>query len=84
MLTVDFVGCANGISGGIKEVEGALRLLPRIGRSHNGCPGVFIAPSSLYGTRIFDMASHSTIDGAMSKAPAHNSFRTCCLSVGMG
>jgi hypothetical protein len=54
LLTVDFVGCANGISGGIKEVRGALLLLPRNGHGHNSCPGVFITPSSLYGTRIFN------------------------------
>ncbi len=53
-LTVDFVGCANGISGGIKEVGGALPLSPHNRRGHDGCPGVFIAPSSLYGARIFD------------------------------
>jgi hypothetical protein len=29
-------------------------LSPRNGRGHNGCPGVFIAPSSLYGACIFD------------------------------
>jgi hypothetical protein len=54
LLTVNFVGCANGVSEGIKEVGGALPLLPRNGRGHNGCPGVFIAPSSLYGARIFN------------------------------
>jgi hypothetical protein len=54
LLTVNFVGCTNGISGGIKEVGGALPLLPRNGCSHNGCPGVFIVPLSLYGARIFD------------------------------
>jgi hypothetical protein len=54
LLTVDFVGCVNGISGGIKEVGGALPLSPRNGRGHDGCPGVFIALSSLYGARIFD------------------------------
>jgi hypothetical protein len=47
LLTVDFVGCA------IKEVGGALPLLPRIGRSHDGCPSIFITPLSLYGTCIF-------------------------------
>ncbi len=54
LLTVDFVGCANGISRGIKEVGGVLPLLPRNGRGHDGCPGVFIAPLSLNGARIFD------------------------------
>jgi hypothetical protein len=53
-LTVDFVGCANGISGGIKEVGGVLLLLPCNGRGHDGCPGVFILPLSLYGTCIFN------------------------------
>jgi hypothetical protein len=47
-------GCAYGISGGIKEVGGALPLSPRNGRGHNGCPGIFIVPSSLYGALIFD------------------------------
>jgi hypothetical protein len=28
--------------------------LPRNGRGHDGCPSVFIAPSSLYGARIFN------------------------------
>ena len=54
LLTVDFVGCANGISGGIKEVGGVLPLLPRNGSGHDGCPGIFSAPLSLYGARIFD------------------------------
>jgi hypothetical protein len=54
LLMVNFVGCANGISGGIKEVRGALPLMPCIGRGHDGCPGVFIAPLSLYGTCIFN------------------------------
>jgi hypothetical protein len=54
LLMVGFVGCANGIRGGIKEVGGALPLLPCNGHSHDGCPGVFIAPSSLYGARIFN------------------------------
>jgi hypothetical protein len=54
LLTVDFVGGANGISGGIKEVRGALPLLPRNGRGHNGCPGIFIAPLLSYGARIFN------------------------------
>jgi hypothetical protein len=54
LLTVDFVGCTNGISGGITEVGGVLLLLPRNRRGHNGCPGIFIAPLSLYGARIFD------------------------------
>jgi hypothetical protein len=54
LLTVDFVGCANGISGGIKEVGGVLPLSPRNGRGQDGCPGVFITPSSLYGARIFN------------------------------
>jgi hypothetical protein len=54
LLTVDFVGCANGISGGIKEVGGALPLSPRNGCGRDGCPGIFIAPLSLYGARIFD------------------------------
>jgi hypothetical protein len=53
LLMVDFVGCTNGISGGIKEVGGALPLLPCNGCGHDGCPGVFIAPLSLYGARIF-------------------------------
>jgi hypothetical protein len=53
-LTVDFVGGVNGISGGIKEVGGALPASPRNGRGHDGCPGVFIAPSSSYGARIFE------------------------------
>jgi hypothetical protein len=53
-LTVDFVGGANGISGGIKEVGEALPSSPRNGRGHDGCPGVFIAPSLSYGERIFD------------------------------
>jgi hypothetical protein len=53
-LTVDFVGCANGISGGIKEVGGVLPLLPRIGRGHDGCPGIFITLLSLYGARMFN------------------------------
>jgi hypothetical protein len=51
---VNFVGGTNGISGGIKEVKGALPLLPCNRRGHDGCPGVFIAPSLLYGVRIFD------------------------------
>jgi hypothetical protein len=51
---VDFVGCANGISGGIREVGGALPLSPRIGHGHDGCPVIFIAPASLYGAHIFD------------------------------
>jgi hypothetical protein len=54
LLTVDFVGCTNGISGGIKEIGGALPLSPRNGRGHNGCLGIFIAPLSLYGARIFN------------------------------
>jgi hypothetical protein len=54
LLTVDFVGCVNGISGGIKEVGGALPLLPCNKRGHNGCPGVFIGLLSLYSVRIFD------------------------------
>jgi hypothetical protein len=54
LLTVDFVGCANGISGGIKEVGGALSLSPRNGLGHDGCPSIFIAPSSLYGASIFN------------------------------
>ncbi len=53
-LTFDFVGCANGISRGIKEVGGVLPLLPRIGCGHDSCPGILIVPSSLYGARIFD------------------------------
>jgi hypothetical protein len=51
---VNFVGCTNGISGGIKEVGGTLPLSPRNGRGHNSCPGVFIALLSLYGACIFD------------------------------
>jgi hypothetical protein len=54
LLTVDSVGCANGISGGIKDVGRVPQLSPRIGRGHDGCPNVFIAPSSLYGACIFD------------------------------
>jgi hypothetical protein len=54
LLRVDFVGCANGISGGIKEIGGALPLLPRNGCGHDGCPGVFMPPLSLYGARIFN------------------------------
>jgi hypothetical protein len=54
LLAVNFVGCANGISGGIEEVGGVLPLSPRIRRGHDGCPGVFIVPLSLYGARIFD------------------------------
>ncbi len=54
LLTVDFVGCANGISRGNKEVGGALPLSPRNGHGHNGCLGNIIALSSLYGARIFD------------------------------
>jgi hypothetical protein len=57
LLTVDFVGCANGISGGIKEVGGALPLSPRNRHSHDGCPGIFIALLSLYGARIFNDGS---------------------------
>jgi hypothetical protein len=53
-LTVDFVGGVNGIRGGIKEVGGALPSSPCKGRGHNGCPGIFIAPSLLYGACIFD------------------------------
>ncbi len=53
-LTVDFVGGANGISGGIKEGEGVLPLSPHNGCSHDSCPGVFIVLLSLYGTRIFN------------------------------
>ncbi len=29
-------------------------MLPRIGHGQDGCPGVFIAPPSLYGACIFD------------------------------
>jgi hypothetical protein len=54
LLTFDFVGCTNGISGGIKEVGRVLPLLPCNGRGHNSCPGVFIAPLSLYGVCIFN------------------------------
>jgi hypothetical protein len=39
---------------GIEKVGGALPLSPRNGRGHDGCPGIFIAPLSLYGARIFD------------------------------
>jgi hypothetical protein len=53
-LVVNFVGCANGMSGGIKGVGGASPLLPRIGCGHDDCPGIFIAPSSLYGACIFN------------------------------
>ncbi len=53
-LTVDFVGCANGISGGIKEVGGALPLSPCNGCGQDGCPGIFIMPLSLCGMRIFN------------------------------
>ncbi len=54
LLMVNFVGCVNGISGGIKEGGGALLLSPCIRCGHHSCPGIFIAPSSLYGVRIFD------------------------------
>ncbi len=54
LLTVDFVGFANGISGGINEVGGALLLLPHNGCSHDGCPGIFMVPFLLYGACIFN------------------------------
>jgi hypothetical protein len=40
-------------SRGIKEVGGALPSSPRNGRNHYGCPGIFVAPLSLHGARIF-------------------------------
>jgi hypothetical protein len=54
LLMVDFVGCANGIREGVKEVGGALPLSPCNGRGHDGCLSIFIVLLSLYGVCIFN------------------------------
>jgi hypothetical protein len=81
---VDFVGGANGVSRGIKEVGGALPSLPPNGCGHNGCPGVFVVPSSLYGAHIFDDGIAFDNQWRNKQEASAQLIRNALRSVGMG